>query len=61
METDHNFIEEIREAIEDGKLTLSSWEEDFLDSIEGQLDYRGNLSKKQRETLDSIHSKIRAW
>jgi len=61
METDRNFIEAIRNAVEDGKLELSQWEEEFLESVGGRLDATGFISKRQRETLDGIHSKIRPW
>jgi len=60
MKTDDSFLDEILEAVEDGKLELSSWESDFVDSLGEQLGYR-DLSRKQREILDKIHAKIRAW
>jgi len=61
METEQVFINEIFEAIEDGKLELSSWENDFVNSIDEQIADRKTLSKKQRESIDRIHYKIRAW
>lgn len=57
METDQKFLDEIFEAIEDGKLELTSWESDFIESIEGQTQF----SSKQRQVIDRIHEKIRAW
>lgn len=36
------------------KLTL--WESDFLDSIEGRLAFRNNLTKSQAETLEKIYA-----
>lgn len=61
MKTDETFLEEVEEAVEDGKLTMTSWEEDFIDSIRGKLDCGRCLSRKQRESLDRIHEKIRVW
>jgi len=61
MMTDEIFLVEIREAIEDGKLEVSDWESDFIDSIGSQISRGRNLSMKQREILDRIHEKMRAW
>ena len=61
METDKNFIDEIRNAVEEERLELTQWEEEFFESVEGRLDATGFISKRQRETLDGIHSKIRPW
>ena len=61
MRTDEIFLEEIEDAIEDGKLDLTSFEEDFVDSIRDKIDSGRDLTRKQREVLDQIHSKIRAW
>jgi hypothetical protein len=60
METDQNFIEEIRNAVEDGRLEITQWEEEFLESV-GELDATRSLTKRQRETLDRIHERIRLW
>jgi hypothetical protein len=61
METNKQFIEEIRNAVEDGKLEITQWEEEFLESVEERLDVTNRISKRQRETLDRIHEKIRPW
>lgn len=61
MQTDRNFIDDLYHALEDSKLELSQWEEEFLESVEGQLDYGKSLSRKQREILDRMHEKIRPW
>lgn len=60
MQTDTNQINDIREAEEDGRIELNSWESDFMDSIEATNEYT-DLSKRQRVTLDKIHDKIRPW
>ena len=55
METYKNFINEIRNAVEEERLELTQWEEEFLESVRGRLDATGFISKRQRETLDWIH------
>lgn len=61
METDKRFIEEIRNTVEDEKLELTQWEEEFLESVEERLEATGFISKRQREVVGNIHEKIRAW
>lgn len=61
METDEQFYNDIYEAREENKIDLTDWESDFVDSIGEQLDMGRDLSRKQRETLDRIHEKIRPW
>jgi hypothetical protein len=62
MDTDDKQLQEINEAIEDGRLDdITPWESDFVDSITDQIDVGGTLTRKQREILDRIHEKIRPW
>jgi hypothetical protein len=62
MDTDNKMLQEVNEAIEDGRLDdITPWESDFADSITGQIDVGGTLTRKQREILDRIHEKIRPW
>ena len=61
MQSDYNFIDDIKGAAASGKINLTSWEDDFLDSIEERLDEDRELTRKQRETLDRIHTRIPAW
>lgn len=35
---------------------LTSWEMDFIDSVEGQLFRKGTLSQKQQEILERIYT-----
>jgi hypothetical protein len=44
----------IREELSD---ELSSWEINFIDSIEGQLTSKGYLSERQEEILERIYSR----
>ena len=67
MKADMDFLDDIEQAIEEGKLELSSWDELPLldktreDSIKDRLSFGFELSKKQREALDRIHNKIDVW
>lgn len=61
MKTEEIFLEEIENAIEDGKINLTSYEEDFVDSMRDKIDSDRDLTRRQREVLDQIHAKIRAW
>lgn len=61
MKADINLLKAVELAIEDGKLEPSEWESDFLDSIRDWVDSNRTLTRKQRETLDRIHERIRAW
>jgi len=61
METDKKFYNDIDEAREESKINLTDWENDFIDSIGERLDMGRDLSRKQRETLDRIHERIRPW
>jgi hypothetical protein len=36
---------------------INSWEREFLESIKQQLNYRDDLSEKQRNTLEKIKKK----
>lgn len=62
MRTDQRFLDEISEAREEGKIDLTPWEIGFLFentmSVEQTLLRGRELSKRTRETLDKIHSKI---
>jgi len=58
METNEQFYNDIDKAREEGKISLTDWE---IDSIGERLDIGRDLSRKQRETLDRIHEKIRPW
>jgi len=40
----------------EGYKILSAWEEEFLDSIEEQLERRGTLSDRQIEILERIYT-----
>lgn len=48
------FIDAIREHSSGSGLT--SWESDFVDSVEDQLMARGRLSDRQVEILDRIYT-----
>jgi hypothetical protein len=48
-----SMIQELEEAYEDGD--LSSWEEDFIDSIKQQLEQKTELTGKQVEKLIEIY------
>ena len=62
MDTDNKMLQEVNEAIEDGRIDdITSWESDFVDSITEQLGVGRDLTRKQREILDRIHEKIRLW
>jgi hypothetical protein len=61
METNKQFYNDIDKAREEGKISLTDWEIDFIDSIGERLDMGRDLSRKQRETLDRIHERIRPW
>lgn len=50
--------DEITEAIDKGGYEPSEWEENFMDSIESRA-RNENLSEKQLDTLEEIHSKVR--
>lgn len=53
--------EDIGQMIEDCKkreAKLSSWEHDFIVSIETQFETRGSLSKRQLEILEEIWDKV---
>ena len=41
-----------------GSGKLSSWEQDFIDSIGDQLDRGGTLSERQVEVLEKIYQKV---
>jgi hypothetical protein len=49
-----DWIMTIREELSD---ELSSWEINFIDSIEGQLTSKGYLSERQEEILERIYSR----
>ena len=49
-----DFIDAIREHASGSGLT--SWESDFVDSVEDQLQARGRLSDRQIEILDRIYA-----
>lgn len=51
-------IETIQDAIEYNFLTINSWEEEFLDSIEKRLSDGKELSWKQSKILNSIYGRI---
>lgn len=45
------------EAIQESQKPLTKWEEDFLQSIEEQLDNGDRLSDKQSDALQKIYRK----
>ena len=52
-----DWTDEYRQLIEDCRNRaqyISSWDADFLDSIEGRLDKNVPLTQKQIDVLDSI-------
>lgn len=49
-------IEHMLDALQAPKTPLTSWEEDFLDSITEQFAERHTLSDKQFEILDRIYA-----
>ncbi len=61
MQADVNFIEDIRNAVEDGKLELRQGEEEFIDSVEERIEDDRELTAKQRMWLDDIHERIQLW
>lgn len=61
MISDSNFIDEIRDAVEDRKLRLTQSEEEFLESAEGRLERGRELTVPMREWLDRIHERINPW
>jgi len=60
METDVLWAQHIEDAVDNGKLELDTWEQQFLASVRRRLEV-GPLSRKQRERLDTIHARIRLW
>ncbi len=55
---DHEaMLETINRAIDDGEFEPSEWEEGFLETVEGLLDFELELSEKQDEILESIWRK----
>lgn len=61
MQSDWDSIEKIRNAVEDGKLTLRGKEEDFLDSVEEWLEGGRELTPRQRTWLGDIQDRISPW
>lgn len=53
------WIEDIRAADGvSGGITLSQWEQEFVDSVEGRLEAERTLTEKQAETLEKIWDRI---
>jgi len=48
-----SWIDAIKDEASD---SLTDWETDFIESIENQLDARGQLSEKQEEILERIYA-----
>jgi hypothetical protein len=46
----------LKTLYEEAEDKLSSWERDFLESVAGQLAFRGNLTEKQAQTLERIYA-----
>lgn len=61
MQSDLDSIEKIRNAVEDGKLTLRGKDEEFLDSAEECLEGGSELSSRQRKWLGDIQGRISPW
>lgn len=48
-----SWVEAIRDEVSE---RLTSWESDFIDSIEGRLAFGNNLSEKQAGILERIYA-----
>lgn len=59
--TDSLFVARITDAYQHGKIKLDPWQRDFITDVQRLLRNNVSLSKRQRETIDKIHSTIPAW
>jgi hypothetical protein len=61
MQSDKNIYEKIIEAIDSGKLNLTTLDEVFLKAVGKKLDAGRELRKEQRRSLDKICERINPW
>lgn len=54
---DSEFIQEINEAVEDGRIELNKWEENFIQSMNENIEYGRRFTVKQLEAIDRIYEK----